>query len=189
MARPRSEAKQKAILKAALLEFAENGLAAPTAAIAKRAEVATGTLFTYFSTKEDLQNALYLQLKAEVYGRMNDGFPLRGSLEARLRHLWQASITWAMELPAKRRVSIQLNLSDVLTPATRAASAAMSVPTQQALNELEARGQSRGLPRGLSTACMSHLQDAALELMPSTPKRQRETLLQQTFAAFWRILS
>ena len=188
MARPRSQAKQQAILEAALLEFAENGLAAPTAAIARRADVATGTLFTYFATKEELQNALYLHLKSDVYGRMNREFPQRGSLEARLRHLWRACLEWAIEQPASRLVSMQLNLSETLTPETRQTAKALSGPAAQALLDLETRGIARGLPPGFAAASMSHMQDAALQLLPTTPRHARKALIDDSFAVFWRIL-
>ena len=81
MARVRSPEKRSAILQAAVREIAENGLAAPTAQIAKRAGVAAGTLFTYFASKEALLNQLYLELKGEVYTRINTDFPHKGSLE------------------------------------------------------------------------------------------------------------
>jgi AcrR family transcriptional regulator len=60
VARPKSEDKRNAILDAATDLFAERGLAAaPTAEISRRADVAEGTLFTYFETKDDLINSLY----------------------------------------------------------------------------------------------------------------------------------
>lgn len=55
MARPRSEDKRQTILRAAIQLFAEEGLNAPTARIAKLAGVAEGTVFTYFTNKDGLQ--------------------------------------------------------------------------------------------------------------------------------------
>lgn len=60
MARPRSEDKRQTILRAATQLFAEEGLNAPTARIAKAAGVAEGTIFTYFANKDVLMNQLYL---------------------------------------------------------------------------------------------------------------------------------
>ncbi|MGB8810289.1 MAG: helix-turn-helix domain-containing protein, partial [Acinetobacter calcoaceticus] len=56
MARPRSEDKRNAILSAAIETLAELGERASTSKIAKVAGVAEGTLFTYFSSKEELLN-------------------------------------------------------------------------------------------------------------------------------------
>ena len=67
MARPKSDDKRQAIIAAAIQVFAENGLSAtPTSAISKAAGVAEGTLFTYFSTKNELINALYRSFKVEL---------------------------------------------------------------------------------------------------------------------------
>ena len=61
MARPKSEDKRIAIIAATIHMIAEQGLGAPTAAIAKVAGVAEGTLFKYFATKDELLNAAYLE--------------------------------------------------------------------------------------------------------------------------------
>jgi AcrR family transcriptional regulator len=71
MARARSPKKRSAILLAAVEEIARVGLGAATAKIAKRAGVASGTLFLYFENKEELLNDLYVELKSEVYARIN----------------------------------------------------------------------------------------------------------------------
>src|SRR5713101_7446452 len=124
MARVRSPEKRSAILQAAVHEIAEVGLGAPTAKIAKRAGIATGTLFTYFANKEELLNELYLELKLEVYTRINANFPHKASLERRARHVWSSFLDWAIEFPEKRKVSAQLNLSGLITPETRKRTAA-----------------------------------------------------------------
>src|SRR5215467_13328970 len=113
MARPKSPEKRSAILQAAVHEIAEAGLGAPTARIARRAGIAEGTLFTYFATKEELLNQLYLELKVEVYKRLNTGFPHKANLERRAWHVWSSYLDWAIEFPEKRKVSVQLNVSDV----------------------------------------------------------------------------
>jgi AcrR family transcriptional regulator len=87
MARIKSPEKRSAILQAAVREIAEVGLGAPTAKIARRAGLATGTLFTYFANKEKLLNELYLELKIEVYRRVNTNFPRKANLERRARKI------------------------------------------------------------------------------------------------------
>src|SRR5260370_31230796 len=66
MPRPKSDEKRSAILEAATRIIVAQGLSAPTAGIAKEAGVANGSLFTYFETKTDLFNQLYLELKTEM---------------------------------------------------------------------------------------------------------------------------
>jgi AcrR family transcriptional regulator len=185
MARVRSPEKRSAILQAAVHEIAEAGLGAPTAMIAKRAGVAAGTLFTYFANKEELLNEVYLELKVEVYARINADFPHKGSLERRARHIWSSSLDWAIEFPEKRKVSLQLNVSDGITPETRARTAAERGAVDATLSELGSRGALHGLPPGFAAATMSAMQEATMEFIAKEP-RQRKGLMERGFQVFWR---
>jgi AcrR family transcriptional regulator len=185
MARVRSPEKRRAILQAAVDEIAKAGLAAPTAKIARRAGVATGTLFLYFSNKEELLNELYLELKGEAYNRINANFPHKGTLECRARHIWSSYLDWALQFPDKRKVSMQLNVSDLITPETRARTAADRGAVDQTLGEMGARGALRGLPAGFAGSSMAALQDATMEFIAKQPKQPKE-LMEKTFRVWWR---
>jgi AcrR family transcriptional regulator len=171
------------------VEIAAAGLGASTACIARRADVAAGTLFTYFASKDELLNALYLELKAEVCARVNAGFPEKGSLEQRARHIWTAYLDWALQAPEKRKVSVQLNVSDVITAATRAKAAQGRELIDGTLAALDERSAGRGLPKGFSGAVMMAMQEALLELLGKRPRPkppQRTELADRMFAAYWR---
>jgi AcrR family transcriptional regulator len=187
MARIRSPEKRSAILQAAVHEITEVGLGAPTAKIARRAGVAAGTLFTYFANKEELLNELYLELKLEVYTRVNANFPHKGSLERRARHIWSSFLDWAIEFPEKRKVSLQLNVSDLITPETRRRAAVERGTIDTTFSELGTRGALRGLPAGFATATMAAMQEATMEFIAKHPK-QREALIERAFQLFWRAL-
>ena len=59
--------KRQQILDAALKLFVEYGFhGTPTSLIAKEAGVANGTLFHYFSTKDELVVALYSSIKSRM---------------------------------------------------------------------------------------------------------------------------
>jgi AcrR family transcriptional regulator len=185
MARAKSPAKRTAILRAAVHEIAEVGLGAPTAKIARRAGVAAGTLFTYFPNKEELLNELYLELKREAYARINADFPHKGNLERRARHIWSTFLDWAVEFPEKRKISLQLNLSDLITPETRGRIAAERGAVDGTLSELESRGALRGLPAGFAAATMTAMQEATMDFIAKRPK-QRKELIERAFQVFWQ---
>ena len=166
-------------------EIAEAGLGAPTAKIATRAGVAEGTLFTYFATKEELLNELYLDLKAEVYKRVNANFPHKAALERRAWHLWASFLDWAIESPEKRKVSVLLNVSDLITSETRAKTATERGAIDATLSELESREALRGLPSGFAAATIAAMQEAAMDFIARHPK-QRKMLIERTFRIFWR---
>jgi AcrR family transcriptional regulator len=114
MSRPRSEDKRRAILEAAARVFAERGIAdSPTSAISRAAGVAEGSLFTYFRTKEELMNELYLEFRRE-FGREVADFQRRRSVRAQMRHLWDRYLTMGTEQPERLRVQAQLRASGKL---------------------------------------------------------------------------
>jgi AcrR family transcriptional regulator len=185
MARARSPEKRKAILDAAVREIAENGLGASTANIARRASLATGSLFTYFATKEQLLNELYLALKEEVSERIAADFPVRGDLKSRLRHVWTRYAAWALDFVEKRKVVMRLGVSDVITPETRTRSLANLAQVDAAFRELSRSAALRGLPAGFAASLMTAFQQALIDTVEKNPAR-REVLVRKIFELYWR---
>src|SRR3984885_15198727 len=102
MPRPRSDEKRSSILQAATRVIVMQGLSAPTMVIAKEAGVANGSLFTYFATKTDLFNQLFLELKMEMAsGAMS--LPVDAEVREQFFHLWKKWMNWAISNPEKRR--------------------------------------------------------------------------------------
>ncbi|WPO48661.1 TetR/AcrR family transcriptional regulator [Pseudomonas sp. S1Bt23] len=66
MARPLSEEKRQALLDAAADFVATLGTGASMAKIAKAAGVSEGTLFTYFPTKDDQLNQLFIEIETDL---------------------------------------------------------------------------------------------------------------------------
>lgn len=120
MARPRSEDKQIALLEAATAVVAEQGLGAPTSLIAKRAGVAEGTLFRYFPTKDELLNALYLDIKRSLAESMRELIGRAATPEELVRSLWNGYIDWGIANPVAVKALNQLAVSDKITAQTRA---------------------------------------------------------------------
>jgi AcrR family transcriptional regulator len=114
LARPRSGDKQKAILDAALWICAERGIGgAPTSAISKAAGIAEGSLFTYFKTKDDLLNELYLSLRREFSRHMPD-FPHGKDPRTRLKYVWNKYLELGKAHPEQLKVLAQLRASGKL---------------------------------------------------------------------------
>src|ERR1700693_444844 len=103
MARPKSEDKRNAIMSAATRVIVTQGLSAPTAVIAREAGVANGSLFTYFETKADLFNQLYLELKTGMATAALEGLPAGAEPREQLFHIWSNWMGWAVGNPEKRR--------------------------------------------------------------------------------------
>lgn len=186
MARAKSPEKLHAILQAAVHEIAHAGLGASTAKIATRANLAEGTLFTYFATKNDLMNELYIELKSEVYRRVNANFPHEADLRQRARHVWIETLRWAVEKPKERKVLLQLNVSDVVKDATRERIGSQSGAVAQAMSELAKKGAFKDLPPGFASSAITAMQEAVMDTVARKP-RQKATLFEKGFEAFWRM--
>lgn len=119
MARPRSEEKQQALLRAATDIFAEQGLAAPTSAIARKAGVSEGTLFRYFENKDVLLSAVCDYLLDEMEYLLTQS--LQGVLPGKdhMQAAWDAYIDWALANPAAYATGNKLMVSGKLSSAQR----------------------------------------------------------------------
>lgn len=90
--------KRDLILEAALKLFIEQGIPnTSTAAISKEAGVATGTLFLYFKTKNELIDQLYINSKMKLAARLAGNFVGGNNIKDNLQQLWMHAIEWALE--------------------------------------------------------------------------------------------
>ena len=113
-----NEKKQK-ILNAALKLFVERGFhGTSTAEIAKTAEVATGTLFHYFNTKEDLINNLYLFIKENMLSEVSCDFDNKKTLKENLKVLWLKFMNFGINEHYKFQFILTFHTSPYITKLT-----------------------------------------------------------------------
>lgn len=185
MARPRSEDKRNAIMTAATHAIVTQGLGAPTAAIAREAGVANGSLFTYFDTKADLFNQLYLELKSGMASAALDGLPLGAELREQVSHVWSNWMNWAMSNPEKRNALAQLGVSDEITPASRAAGHKTMAGIAELMERVRINGPMREVPMGFVAAIMNSLAEATMDFMVQDPANA-EKHCKVGFDTLWR---
>lgn len=88
MARRRSDDKRRRILQAAVKVFARKGyFAAKVSEIAKKADVADGTIYLYFRNKEDILVSLFDEVMKEHVSRAREEMHKVEGAHARLRVL------------------------------------------------------------------------------------------------------
>ncbi len=188
MARPRSIDKRDAILNAAIAVLAELGERAPTSKIAKQAGVAEGTLFTYFSSKEELLNQLYLSLKAELRQVMMLHYPESNDLKTQMHHVWQAYIAWGVAAPEKRKVMAQLSTSEQITAQSKQIGMQSFCDMTTLLQTQITLGLLRDYPPLFIGSMLGALADLTMNFMvqePAHADRYRES----GFNAFWHAVA
>lgn len=159
MARPKSEDKKQALLDAATTAFAQSGIAASTALIARKAGVAEGTLFRYFATKDDLLNALYLHLKQDLCQTMLANLDRTITLpKEHTRNVWNSYVDWGIRNPVAHAAIRQIGVSEKL-----------SAETEQAVKEMFPELRSAAA-RCVRCLCLMNLKRLAMRFSYRWPK-------------------
>ena len=188
MSRPKSDDKRSAILAAAIRVIASKGLGAATAEIAKEAGDSNGSLFTYFETKADLLNQLYVELRAESARAALDGLPTESDVHEQLRHTWNQWLRWATSCPEKRRALAHLDVSDDISPESRQTVSRTMEGIAMLLSRSRENGPMRDVPKGFVVALMSALADSTVDFMIRDPANADKHCM-TAFDAVWRMLA
>lgn len=97
---PERADRKESILAAALACFVERGFhgtAIPQ--IAERADIAAGTIYHYFDSKEALVNALYRGWKQTIAARVFAAFPQGAPVREQFRVMWHEMVAFATAEP------------------------------------------------------------------------------------------
>ncbi|HML04258.1 MAG TPA: TetR/AcrR family transcriptional regulator [Methanobacterium sp.] len=112
--------KEQKILDTSLELFVERGFhGTSTAEISKTAGVATGTLFHYFKTKEELINRLYIYTKESMLNEIDAPYNDKKTLNENLRNLWLKFIHFCINNPYKFQFILSFHCSPYITSFTK----------------------------------------------------------------------
>ena len=175
-------------MSAAIRVIASQGLGAPTATIAKEAGISNGSLFTYFETKADLLNHLYVELKTEMAVAAIDGLPTESDIRRQMLHMWTHMLRWAASCPEKRRTLAHLIVSDDITPASHQAGSKAMAGIARLLERSRENGPMRNAPLGFIVALMNALADATVDFMIQDPA-DADKHCTAAFDALWRMVA
>jgi AcrR family transcriptional regulator len=188
MARPLSEEKRDAILAAATQAVAAQGVSAPTSKIAAAAGIAEGTLFSYFKTKDDLLNQLYIEIKRDLAAAILVGYRSQDKLADRWRHLWDHYMDWGVANRAKSRALRQLEVSDRILESTRRFAAQVMRDAGSLLDESLKAGVLREQAADFLTNTIEALAEMTLDFMAREPSR-RDHYKRAGFETLWNAIS
>lgn len=174
-------------MAAATRAIVEQGLSAPTAAIAKAAGISNGSLFTYFETKAELFNQLYFELKSDMGAAAFDGVLGARPLRNQFMCLWSNWMRWAVTAPEKRRAIALLHVSDDITPETRGALHNELAPIAVLFEQARAKGSMKNASLAYVGEMVSALADTTMDFMLKDPKNA-DMYRQAGFEALWRML-
>ena len=92
--------KRTAIMESTLTLLSEQGFhGTPISLIAQHAGVGAGTIYRYFSNKEELINELFKEIKRNVLKAMLTNYGEEGTYKERFKHLWKNMLRFFMDNP------------------------------------------------------------------------------------------
>ena len=188
MARPRSDEKRQAILDAAAIAIAEDGLGASTSRIARLAKVADGSLFTYFATKDELLNQLYVETKLSLGKTIMQGFPAGADAKTQIRHVWLALVNWGACNPELNQAIKQLKVSERISAETKHLVENAYTEICDLFFAQFARGRLRGTPSAYGMAIMSAVGETTMEFIMRDPDNA-EKYRRAGFEVLWCAIS
>lgn len=178
--------KREQIIQAALKLFIERGFHnTSTAAISKEAGVATGTLFLYFPTKEDLINTLYKESKGRLAIALQEGFPAEGGMKAKLEHLWHNAIRYSLENMDAFRFIHMFKNSPLITHLTREETAPSADFAISFIKEGIQSGEIKNIDIELLFLIIDNLMAATVNFASGKSARQRKQIADASFDLFW----
>jgi len=167
--------------------IAAQGLGAATATIAKEAGVSNGSLFTYFDTKADLLNQLYLELKTDMGAAAVGGLPADGDAREQLLSMCSGWLRWATAYPQRRRTLAQLDVSDEITEATHQAASRAMQGIAEILERSRANGPLRDAPLMFVVGLANAVADATIDFTIRDPEHA-DAHARAGFEAIWRMI-
>ena len=185
--REASPDKQGVILETALRLFTERGFAGtPTSLISKEAGVATGTLFFYFKTKEDLIDTLYRRVKSEAAKAMGRGLDSEKTAKDKFRRLGKNAAGWGIKNPAKLKFMEQFAHSPFVSTSAHEEGMSHFFFLEQLVRQGIQDGEIRNVePSGLFCLMASALSGMIAHALSTDDTNEREQIIEEGLDFIW----
>lgn len=183
--------KRIAILEAALKLFTEKGFhGTSTAEISREAGVATGTLFNYFPTKEDLINSLYFEVKGDLSHAMGKDIGAESIFQNKLRKIWSNLIKWGVDNQEEFLFVGQFCNSPYISKFTHEEVMKEYVFLHDLVNEGIKIGEIRDFSEELIIAIFYQSSRTVVNLiLDSDPSQDKNEIIEDGFQIIWRGLA
>jgi len=183
--------KKTAIMEAALKLFTERGFhGTTTAQISKEACVATGTLFNYFPTKEDLINSLYIEVKGELSRSMGKGIEIESTFQDKMKKLWANLINWGLDNQEKFLFVGQFCSSPYITKFTREEVMKEYVFLHELVSEGIKTGEIRSFPEDMIISMFYQGNRTVVNLiLDSNQLQNKNKFIEDGFQIIWKGLA
>lgn len=163
-----------------------NGLqATPMSAVAKAAGTGMGTIYHYFTTKEDLINAVYLYIKQSEINQLFENIDPNISVKAKFLQLYTALIHFYLKHPESFAFMDQMQNAPVIYESTKQ----KGITSFEPVIQLIAQGQSEGIIKNIDIMSVLYFLAGTLNTyirwILSVGKRKNKQYLEQHLRMVW----
>ena len=156
--------------------------------IAERAQIGVGTIYRYFSSKEELINALYIDIKTKMIQYVLQQYTPESSLQECFVQILSALVYYSMENPRELYFAEQYENSPLITAATRAEVARLMEAFQTLFCQAAKEGLLKELPIETLNALMHGAVIALVKLYLSGTAKPEDAELKKGIIAIWDML-
>lgn len=159
--------------------------ATPMSAIAKAANTGMGTIYNYFTTKEELINAIYLYIKRSEIHLIAKAMDSDSPLKARFFSFYIGFINFYFKYPESFAFMDQFHSSPIITEATRQAGQQDFLP----VIALVQKGQEDGIIKQMDLEALLHFLAGTITTyvrwIKSSGKENEQGYLDQQLRMVW----
>lgn len=179
--------KREQIVNAALKLFCENGFQqTSTANISKEAGVATGTLFLYFKSKDELINELYKECKQQMAEKLFKDLPVNEGTHAVLKQIWGRAIEWGLTDKRAFQFTHMCKASPIITEATKEELASSHGFAMNLLSDAMKKGELTKMDEGMFFSLFDGLYNSTINYLIQTNLKNKKKIIDQSFEIFWK---
>ncbi|MEL7586488.1 MAG: TetR/AcrR family transcriptional regulator [Prolixibacteraceae bacterium] len=183
--------KREKLLQTALKLFVSQGFNdTPTSRIAKEAGIATGTLFYFFPTKDELIISLYLKLKEQAAEHINAALTEVKSTKEVIKTYYEESLKWSLRNPNEFLFLAQFSNSPYLKKIGADKISAQTAPVLQLFRLAIEEQQIVDIDVKLLYALISNQVFGVNQYLSSNKftKKAQHHIIEDTFSMFWRMI-
>ena len=183
--------KKEILLQTALKLFVSRGFNdTPTSKIAKEAGIATGTLFYFFPTKDDLIVSLYLRLKDLAAENINAVLSGAKSIKEMIKTYYEESLKWSLHNPNEFLFLAQFSNSTYLKKIGHNEISAHIAPVLKIFHSAIAEKLIIDIDVNLLYILISNQVFGVNQYLVSkkTSKKAQRKIIEDTFDLFWKMI-
>ena len=153
--------------------------------IAQRAEVGMGTIYNYFSSKEELIFCLYSEIKAAMSAWVLDDDDEGQPVNTRFLHLLTSMASYGIHYPREFRLAEQLAQVPYIQEQPGANEYALTAVFHQLFIEAQNQHLLKDMPPTMIVLLISGALNALVEAHATHQIQLNETLIEQAVVACW----